>query len=99
MARATGGCDVFGMSALGHKRTFAVHQPMSALPPIATSITVRSFSRLLLLPPAPPWDREALLSLVRDKLFNLIQPQRSLAASAGDSCQQAMMRRRTAPSY
>jgi hypothetical protein len=25
------------MSALGHKRTFAVHQPMSALPLIATS--------------------------------------------------------------
>jgi hypothetical protein len=25
------------MSALGHKRTFAVHQPMSALPPIATA--------------------------------------------------------------
>ena len=23
------------MSALGHKRTFAVHKPMSALPPIA----------------------------------------------------------------
>src|SRR5262245_5615469 len=26
------------MSALGHKRTFAVQQPMSALPPIATWI-------------------------------------------------------------
>src|SRR5262245_38677556 len=25
------------MSALGHKRTFALHQPMSALPPIATA--------------------------------------------------------------
>jgi hypothetical protein len=25
------------MSALGHKRTFAAHQPMSALPPIATA--------------------------------------------------------------
>jgi hypothetical protein len=25
------------MSALGQKQTFAVHQPMSALPPIATS--------------------------------------------------------------
>jgi hypothetical protein len=25
------------MSALGHKQTFAVHQPMSALPPIATA--------------------------------------------------------------
>src|SRR5262249_4771410 len=25
------------MSALGHKRTFALHQPMSALPPKATS--------------------------------------------------------------
>src|SRR5215510_861763 len=26
------------MSALGHKRTFALHQSMSALPPIATEI-------------------------------------------------------------
>ena len=26
------------MSALGQKQTFAVHQPMSALPPIATAI-------------------------------------------------------------
>ena len=26
------------MSALGHKQTFAVHQPMSALPPIAAKI-------------------------------------------------------------
>ena len=26
------------MSASGHDRTFALHQPMSALPPIATSI-------------------------------------------------------------
>jgi len=25
------------MSALGQKRTFAVHKPMSALPPIATA--------------------------------------------------------------
>jgi hypothetical protein len=25
------------MSALGHKRTYAVHQPMSALLPIATA--------------------------------------------------------------
>jgi hypothetical protein len=25
------------MSALGHKRTLAVHKPMSALPPIATT--------------------------------------------------------------
>jgi hypothetical protein len=25
------------MSALGHKRTYAVHKPMSALPPIATA--------------------------------------------------------------
>jgi hypothetical protein len=30
--------EIRGMSALGHKRTFAVHRPMSALPPTATSI-------------------------------------------------------------
>jgi hypothetical protein len=29
--------DVQAMSALGHKRTYAVHQPMSALPPKATA--------------------------------------------------------------
>src|SRR5690348_1511576 len=28
---------VFPMSALGQKQTYAVHQPMSALPPIATA--------------------------------------------------------------
>ena len=43
IAYATGGIPyrpVFsdhGMSALGQKRTFAVHQLMSALPPIATA--------------------------------------------------------------
>jgi hypothetical protein len=28
---------IAAMSALGHKRTYAVQQPMSALPPIATA--------------------------------------------------------------
>jgi len=30
-------CIAVVMSALGQKQTFAVHQPMSALPPIATA--------------------------------------------------------------
>src|SRR5262249_12434814 len=34
------------MSALGQKRTFALHQPMSALPPIARSIAFFSMSAL-----------------------------------------------------
>jgi hypothetical protein len=34
------------MSALGQKQTFAVHQPMSALPPIATSIAFFGVSAL-----------------------------------------------------
>jgi hypothetical protein len=34
------------MSALGHKRTYAVHKPMSALPPIATSIAFFGMSAL-----------------------------------------------------
>jgi len=36
------------MSALGQKRTFALHQPMSALPPIATAkADIRNRSCLL----------------------------------------------------
>src|SRR5215475_1518656 len=31
------GCEVWPMSALGQKQTYAVHQLMSALPPIATA--------------------------------------------------------------
>ena len=38
------------MSALGHKQTCAVHQPMSALPPIATEIADSRSSRYLLYP-------------------------------------------------
>jgi len=34
------------MSALGQKQTFALHQPMSALPPIATSIAFFGMSAL-----------------------------------------------------
>ena len=34
------------MSALGQKQTFAVHQPMSALPPIATLIAHFGISAL-----------------------------------------------------
>ena len=34
------------MSALGQKQTYAVHQPMSALPPIATSIAFFSMCAL-----------------------------------------------------
>jgi hypothetical protein len=80
------------MSALGHKRTCAVQRGMSALPSKAdTHHRAVLFS---IACAAPPWDRETLLSLVRDKLSNLIQRQRSLADSAGDSCQQGMMRRR-----
>jgi hypothetical protein len=30
-------CGALGMSALGQKQTYAVQQPMSALPPKATS--------------------------------------------------------------
>ena len=29
-----------GVSALGQKQTYAMHQPMSALPPKATSIAI-----------------------------------------------------------
>ena len=32
------GYETFRMSALGQKQTFAVHQPMSALPPKAVAI-------------------------------------------------------------
>src|SRR5262249_23537067 len=32
-------CDAGAMSALGQKRTYALHQPMSALPPTATAKT------------------------------------------------------------
>src|SRR5262249_22636032 len=35
-----------GMSALGQKQTFALHQPMSALPPIATSIAFFGMSAM-----------------------------------------------------
>src|SRR5262245_20600625 len=34
------------MSTLGHKQTYALHQPMSALPPIATSIAFIGISAL-----------------------------------------------------
>jgi hypothetical protein len=34
------------MTALGQKQTFALHQPMSALPPIATSIAFFGMSAL-----------------------------------------------------
>src|SRR5262245_2874799 len=51
------------MSALGHKRTYAVHQPMSALPPIATSIAQfgmlghkRSFDDLIGSQEKRPWN-------------------------------------------
>jgi hypothetical protein len=36
------------MSALGQKQTFAVQQPMSALPPITTSIAFFAMSALAL---------------------------------------------------
>src|SRR5262249_33296381 len=39
------------MSALGHKRTFALRQPMSALPPIATA---KADSRRRLMSALPP---------------------------------------------
>jgi len=39
------------MSALGHKRTCAVHQPMSALPPIATAKADIGKLSCLLYPP------------------------------------------------
>jgi hypothetical protein len=37
------------MSALGHKRTYAVHKPMSALPPIATLKADMSVDRAAIL--------------------------------------------------
>jgi len=44
------------MSALGHKRTFALHQPMSALPPIATAkADLKAVARLLRASAAFRW--------------------------------------------
>ena len=38
--------QLHGKSALGQKQTFAVHQPMSALPPIATLIAYFGMSAM-----------------------------------------------------
>src|SRR5262245_16510831 len=40
-----------GMSALGQKRTYALHQPMSALPPIATAKADFPQTAMSALPP------------------------------------------------
>src|SRR5262245_1372700 len=52
------------MSALGQKQTYAVHQPMSALPPIATAKADLSQTAMSALPP-----KADMCSATRDVRF------------------------------
>jgi hypothetical protein len=55
------------MSALGQKQTFAAHRPMSALPPIATSIALFGMSNF-----GPKADIDGLRGPLTDR-FSLRQ--------------------------
>jgi hypothetical protein len=56
------------MSALGQKQTFAVHQSMSALPPIATSIASFGMSALGLAGIEDDYDRSGSNAAMRGKI-------------------------------
>ena len=49
------------MSALGHKQTFAVHKPMSALPPKADMCSATRHVRFVPIADIPPFKRRQLV--------------------------------------
>src|SRR5262249_20976277 len=57
------------MSALGQKQTYAVHQPMSALPPIATAIAFLGGKWLELLKQVAP--NVARVAVLRDSTLSV----------------------------
>jgi hypothetical protein len=78
-----------GISALGQKQTFAVHQPMSALPPIATPKADFPQQAMSALPP-----KADMCGATTDVRFGPIANIHSITWSARSSSVGAMVRSR-----